>query len=70
MSTTYTTRTDLIDDEIIAPIQAGDATAAEFDTDAIYDDLEARGLITTDGGYTLTADHDEFWAVVMDHQID
>lgn len=70
MSTTYTTRNDLIYFEIIAPIAAGDAIAAEFDIDAIYDDLEARGLITTEDGFTLTADHDEFWAVVMDHQID
>lgn len=61
----YTTAQDLIDREIAAAL--GDE-APNFDTTAIYAHLRDAGHITaTPAGYTLTATHDEFWAIVFEH---
>lgn len=60
---TYTTRTEAIDREIIQPIENGDATAAEFDIDAIADEV----LGTHEQGYALQVDETDFWTIVEKH---
>lgn len=60
--TRYTTRQEAIDREIIEPIEAGEATAAEFDIDAIADAV----LLGYEDGYALDEDAD-FWAVVAEN---
>ena len=61
--TSYTTRNEAIEFEIVAAIEAGDATAAEFDIDAI-----AEAVLTTEGegsSYRWILDEDaDFWAAV------
>lgn len=48
---------------VIAAIEAGDATRAEFGIDAICAELR-----TLAGGWDFTEiDHDTFWAVVAKH---
>lgn len=58
----YTDRYEAIHREIIEPIEAGDATACEFDVDAIA----AHVLLGHEDGYALDPDVD-FWAVVQEH---
>lgn len=60
--TRYTTRQDAINAEVIAPIEAGEATAAEYDIDAIADAV----LLGYEDGYALNGDVD-FWEVVASH---
>lgn len=60
---TYSTRTEAIQHEIIDVIEAGDATAAEFDIEAIADQV----LADYDDGYAVKVDSDEFWQIVADH---
>ena len=71
--TRYTTLTDAIQAEIIDPIEAGDATADEFDIDAIadeifvYDDqapLDQQGFVLRD---EITPD--DFWDIVFKHMV-
>ena len=61
--TSYTTRNEAIESEIVAVIEAGDATADEFDIDAI-----AEAVLTTEGEgthYRWTLDENvNFWAAV------
>ena len=61
--TRYTTRDEAIAREIIEPIEAGQATAAEFDIDAIADQV----LGSHENGYACQVGHDEFWQIVADH---
>lgn len=74
MSNTYSTRIDAVD-AIITAIEAGgavDDARAEYDIDAIADKVICGDFIE---GYALGgsdsddpyADHDAFWAVVMEH---
>lgn len=58
----YTSRDEAIADEIIAPIEAGEASAGEYDIDAIADAV----LGSHAQGYALREGID-FWAVVADH---
>ena len=58
----YTTRDEAIHREIIEPIEAGDATAAEYNIDAIADAV----LLDYDNGYAPDPEVD-FWAVVEKH---
>lgn len=61
---TYASRNDAIAAEIIAPIEAsGDATADEYDIDAIADAV----LGDHETGYALTVDTDAFWGIVADN---
>lgn len=59
----YTTRDEAIKFEIIAAIEAGDATADEYDIEAI-----AEAVLTTEGEgthYRWMLDEDaDFWAAV------
>lgn len=56
------TRTDATN-YVTTAIEAGAATADEFDVDAIAD-----ALYDIAGGWDFTSvDHDEFWAVVVDN---
>jgi len=59
----YTTRDEAIQREIIEPIEAGDATAAEYDVEAIA----AKVLADYEGGYALKVEVDEFWQIVAEH---
>lgn len=61
--TRYTTRDEAIAREIIEPIEAGQATAAEFDIDAIADQV----LGSYEDGYAAQVEHDEFWQIVADN---
>ena len=61
--TRYTTRDEAIAREIIEPIEAGNATAAEFDIDAIADQV----LGSHEDGYACQVEHDEFWQIVADN---
>ena len=65
LGTTYTTRDEAIEREVIAPIEAGDAGREEYDVDAIADDVLAT-VRTEDGGYgyALALDGLGFWASV------
>lgn len=71
--TVYATRTDAITGEIIEPIEArGTALAAEFNIDAIADDvLTTTGEGTTEFAWALREDIsvDDFWASVERHEI-
>lgn len=60
---TYSTRDEAIEREIIAPIEASGVVAdarAEYDVDAIADAV----LGDYDDGYACIVDDDDFWAVV------
>ena len=61
--TRYTRRDDAITREIIEPIEAGQATADEFDIDAIADQV----LGSHEDGYACQVDSDEFWQIVADN---
>lgn len=68
--TAYSTRNEAIDREIIAAIEAGDATRSEFDIDAIADEVIDQ-VITETGQvtYQVTADTADFWATVERHAL-
>ena len=61
--TRYTTRDEAIAREIIEPIEAGQATADEFDIDAIADQV----LGSHENGHACQVEHDEFWQIVADN---
>ena len=61
--TRYTSRDEAITREIIEPIEAGQATADEFDIDAIAD----QALGSHEDGYACQVEHDEFWQIVADN---
>lgn len=61
--TRYTARDEAIAREIIEPIEAGDAQAAEFDITAIADQV----LGGYEDGYACQVAHDEFWQIVEQH---
>lgn len=69
MTATYTTRTEAIDREIVEPIEAGDATAAGFDIEAIADQVLTTTGEGVDYRWTLRDDIDEdtFWGIVADN---
>jgi hypothetical protein len=61
---TYSTRDEAIEREIVVPIEAtGVATRDEYDIDAIADEV----LGGAGDGYALTVDTDGFWAAVEKH---
>lgn len=64
---TFTTRTEAIDQTIVAPIEAGDVQDAhkEFDIDAIADKV----LGDYDQGFAEIVDVDEFWEIVAEHAL-
>ena len=61
--TSYTTRNEAIEFEIVAAIESGDAAADEFDIEAI-----AEAVLTTEGDGThyrwVLGEDVDFWAVV------
>ena len=66
MTTTYTTRDEAIQREIVAAIEASGEVAdawAEFDIDAIAEEV----LGDYADGYELKVDLDEFWRIVERH---
>lgn len=56
----YVTRQDAIYREIVEPIENGEATADEYDIDAIADAV----LGDYEQGFACIVDHDEFWSAV------
>lgn len=65
--TTYSTRTDCIENEITDIIEAsGVASADEYDIDAIADELVVMEPMDErhECGYRVDADEDELWACV------
>jgi putative methionine-R-sulfoxide reductase with GAF domain len=56
----HTTRDEAILREIVEPIENGDATAADYDIEAIATEV----LEATDQGYTLKVDLTTFWRIV------
>lgn len=58
--TRYSTRDEAIQAEIINPIEAGEATADEFDIETIANKV----LGGYDQGYALIVDPAEFWEIV------
>lgn len=65
--TSYTTRGEAIQREIVEPIEAsGEITDArvEFDVDAIADEV----LGDHEQGYACLVDVDEFWRIVERHE--
>lgn len=66
----YTTRTEAIQREIIDPIEAGDATASEFDIDAIADEvIVSAGSIRGNPLYECSVTPEEFWQIVERHAL-
>ena len=64
--TRYTSRTEAIQREIIAAIEAsGVANAADFNIEAIADET----LSGYEDGYAIIATPDEFWAAVQSNEI-
>lgn len=61
--TRYATRDEAILREIVEPIEAGDASADDYDVDAIADEA----LADYEGGYALRVDVEEFWQIVERH---
>lgn len=59
--TSYSTYTDAITAEIVAPITAGDASIDDYDVERI-----AALTIAGNGsdGFTIAVDPDEFWNIV------
>ena len=60
---TYTTRKEAIEREIIAAIEAGDATSEDYDIDAIADAV----IGDYEDGYVLKVDEATFWDIVADN---
>lgn len=63
----YTTRTEAIEFEIIQAIEAGDATADEFDIDAIAD--KTIEFDTERQRYYCAVEVEEFWTIVENHAL-
>ena len=64
MTRCYSTRTEAIRREIIEPIEAGDATAADYDIDAIA----ALVLADAEQGFAPIMGAEAFWITVADHE--
>ena len=65
MARTYTTRSEAITREIIEAIEVDDASADNYDIDAIADAV----LGDYEDGYRIKVDEDEFWDIVVDNEI-
>ena len=65
MARTYSTRSEAIAREIIEAIEVDDASADNYDIDAIADAV----LGDYEDGYRIKVDEDEFWDVVVDNEI-
>ena len=65
MARTYTTRSEAIYREIIEAIEVDDASADNYDIDAIADAV----LGDYEDGYRVKVDEDEFWDIVVDNEI-
>ena len=75
----YSTRTEAIEQIIIAAIEAGGEVpdaSAEYDIDAIAEEVISGYLVETDedgtehvttGGYEQVGDAEDFWAAVARH---
>ena len=63
--TTYTTRTEAIQSEIIDPINSGEADARDYDIENIA--LQVLGGY--EEGYALEVTPDEFWQIVEDEAL-
>ena len=63
--TTYTTRDEAIEREIIAPIEASGESKTDYDIDGIADAV----LDATDRGEWFCVEVDEFWTAVQDHAL-
>lgn len=65
MARTYSTRSEAITSEIIEAIEVDDASADNYDIDAIADAV----LGDYEDGYRIKVDEDEFWDIVVDNEI-
>lgn len=65
MARTYSTRSEAITREIIEAIEVDDASADNYDIDAIADAV----LGDYEDGYRIKVDEDEFWDIVVDNEI-
>lgn len=76
--TTYTTRDEAINREIVEPIENGDVddAYAEYDIDALADDLlywhteydeDGNELLNYCGFRLREIESDDFWDLVLDH---
>lgn len=65
MARTYTTRSEAINREIVEAINAGDASAEEYNIDAIADAV----LGDYEDGFALKVDESEFWNIVAENEI-
>lgn len=63
MTQTYSTRNEAIQSEIMEPIEAGEASADEFDIEAIA----VAVLADYSDGYACKVDAETFWAIVAEH---
>lgn len=61
--TTYTTRDEAIEREIIEVIEAGDASRDGYDIDAIADAV----IGNYEDGYALKVDETDFWNIIVDN---
>lgn len=65
MARTYSTRDEAVTREIIEAIEVDDASADNYDIDAIADAV----LGDYEDGYRVKVDEDEFWDIVVDNEI-
>lgn len=61
--TTYSTRDEAVLREIVEPIEAGEATADEYDIDAIADAV----LGDYSQGFALIVNDETFWHIVAEN---
>lgn len=66
---TYTTRTEAVDREIIDPVENGDASAEEYDIEAIADELVKIDTTGIDPKYYVDVNEDIFWETIANHQM-
>lgn len=78
MNTTFSTRNEAIESLIIDAINSGDANAADYDIEAIADEVIEQHADEDDNGTTHgdvwysqrdDVDADAFWTIVADHEI-
>lgn len=62
---TYTNRNEAVNREIIAAIEAGDASANEYNIDAIADAV----LGDYEDGFSVKVDETKFWNIVAENEI-
>lgn len=62
---TYTNRNEAINREIVEAIEAGDASAEDYNIDVIADAV----LGDYEDGFSVKVDETEFWNIVAENEI-